>query len=163
MTLEEETRVLGEELERLDERLDELTERLDNADADTASAQVIRSAANDIDTQGGAVAYLVEEYGADATITVRGLAAGEYARVEDRTAAMRAEADGVGSLPGSSRNVFVAAGLVDAPFYEGDPDDLDAKLAEVTSQPVGVVTYLEALINDLTTVSEGNWTRLAER
>lgn len=165
-SLGEETLRLGDELDRLDEQLDEYAEKLADVESGTASARMLQQAANELDTQGGAVAALVEEYGPDATVTVRGLDAGGFARAEDRLAAMEAQADAPGGLPGSDRNVFAAVGLVDAPFYNGPSEgqsELDAKIAAVAGQPVGVAKWIHAKVNELTTVSEGNWKPLAER
>lgn len=158
----EETIRLGDALDDLDEQLDQLAAQLSDVEDDTASAAVLQRAANEIDTQGTDLSGLVEEYGADAEIVVRGLDAGEYARVEDRVAAMRAATDEPGGLPGSSRNVWAAAGLVDAPFLD-DEADFDAAIETVASLDPGVAKWLEARVNDLTSVSEGNWTPLRER
>lgn len=158
----EETVTLGAELERLDSAVDDVAASLQDVEGDTASAQALRQYANDLDTQGAALAALVEKYGTDATVTVRGLSAGEYARVEDRTAAMRDQSDQPGGLPGSSRNVFAAAGLVDAPFLETGAD-FDGRVSAVADQSVGVAKWLESKVNDLTSVDEGNWTPLRER
>lgn len=159
----DETLVLGEERDRLDARLDELVSRLQDANPDTASADVLQHEANDLDVQGRGVSHLIDEYGRDATVTVAGLSAGDFARVEDRAATMRSQHPGPGNLPGSSRNVFAAAVLVEAPFYTGDKTDLDAKISAVAAQPIGVVKWLESKGNDLTSVDSGNWTSFAER
>lgn len=158
----EETIRLGDALDELDDRLDDLAASLQDAEDGTASAAVLQRSANEIDTQGADLAGLVEEYGEDAEVTVRGLDAGEYARVEDRAAAMRAQADQPGGMPGSTRNVWAAAGLVDAPFLDEDAD-FDQKIQAVASLDPGVAKWLEARVNDLTSVSEGNWTPLRER
>lgn len=158
----EETIRLGDALDELDDQLDQLAASLQTAEDGTASAAVLQRSANEIDTQGADLSGLVDEYGEDAEVTVRGLDAGEYARVEDRVAAMRAGTDEPGGLPGSSRNVWAAAGLVDAPFLDDDAG-FDAKIQTVAAQDPGVAKWLEARVNDLTSVSEGNWTPLRER
>lgn len=170
MTLPEETRRLGDERDRLDEALDTLAEQLADADAGTGSTQALRQQANELESQLSGVAYLCDEYEPDATVTVRGLAAGPYGQMEDRIAAMRESAQG-SQTPGAARNVFAAATLVKAPFLDAedvadattDDDALNVKLDAVASQPVGVAKWLEAIGNDLTTVTEGNWKPLSER
>jgi hypothetical protein len=172
VTLGEKTYRLGDELDRLDEELDELQERLRDAEPGTASADVIRERANQLDMQGSGVAYLVAEYGADATVTMRGLPAGVHAAVEDIAADLRAERSGAGGAPGSATLVFAAAGVVDAPFLPDpedgeEPDGVEAEirhaLAVVSQQPTGVAKWLEARANELTAVDEGNWRSFSER
>lgn len=162
----ETTVTLGDERDRLDARLDDLAESLASADTDTQGAQWLRQQANEIDQQGNGVAYLIDEYGADAEVTVRGLDAGGFAQVEDRIADINAGADGPGNNPGSARNVWAATGLVDAPFFDEKPDSGNSayrqKLDAVAAQPVGVAKWLEALVNEETSV-EGNWKPLSER
>jgi hypothetical protein len=157
VTLQAETLRLGDERDRLDSRLDELADQIVNADEPAALRQV----ASQVETRLSGLAYLVDEYGADATVTVRGLTAGEYARVEDRLAAMRAEAS-ADSVPGAQTNLFAAAGLVDAPFAD-DCDDLDAALAVVADQPVGVAKWLYAQVDDRTGVEGNGYEPLSER
>lgn len=160
--MDDETVVLGEELERLDAEADEVASKYADVDDASESAAAINQHANELDQVGRAVGALVEEHGADATVTVRGLNAGEYARVEDRAAAMRQEAGGSTPIPGSYRNVFAAMGIVDAPFIDADAD-WDDRIRAVASQPPGVAIWLQNKVDDLTTVSAGNWTPLAER
>lgn len=152
---------VDEEFNRLDTRLDELADKILNADDATAYEQL----AAGVETQLSGVAYLRDEYGLDATVEIEGHTAGDMARVEDQIAE-RQERLGQQSLPGTRQNLFVASGLVDAPFLDDDAG-FDEKLATVADQPVGVVRWLRARINDLTTVAEGNWkgldARLADR
>jgi len=136
--------------DRLDDRLDELVWSL--VDADNPAA--LRPVASGVETQLGAVGWLIDRHGDDATVTVRGLNAGEHAYVENQLAAMREEADG-DTVPGAKTNVYAAAGLVDAPFLDAHDPDLDPALATITDLPVGVAKWLEAEVNDRTTV-EGN-------
>lgn len=164
MTLAEETYVLGEERERLDERLDELAAKLVDADEGSTAAQAILDAANTVDTRGEGVAWLIEQHGPDAEVTVAALTAGDYARVQDRLAGMAAQAGQSADLPGSRTNIYAAAGLVDAPFLDGD-EDFDARIEAVADQPVGVAQWLEGRVNHVTTrgSSEGNWDSLEDR
>lgn len=163
----EETRRLGDERDRLDAELDDLADRLVDAEQGTQSAQMLQRTANDVETRLAGVAHLIERHGADATVTVRGLDAGAYARVQDRAEALRSQRDQPGDVPGARANIFAAMGLVEAPFLDAEDlaemDPLDATLSAVSNQPLGVAKYLESVANDLTTVSEGNFKSLRER
>lgn len=168
MPLTQETYTLGDERDRIDDDLDALADKLVAADDDTASAQHLKQQASSLETQLGGLSYLISEHGADATVTVGGLDAGEYAQVQDRAATFRAQTDSEGGVPGARRNVFAAMGVVDAPFLDRETiadaeDPLGATLDAVASQPVGVAEWLESRANELTTVSEGDFRSFSER
>jgi len=158
MTLGRETLTLSEERQRLDTRLEDLADKIVQAD-DPAT---LRSVGAQIETRLSGVVYLADKHGADTTVTVRGLTAGDYAEVEDRLAQMRAEA-GQEELPGASTNLFAAGGLVDAPFIGEDNPPLEDRLAAVADQPVGVAKWLESRVNDCTTVEGNGFRRLDKR
>lgn len=159
---------LGEARDRLAEQCDEVEALAEEAD-DTASAESVQWSLNELNQQGAAVADLLAEHGADATVTVHGLTAGEFGRVEDRVQAMRDQRDGQASLPGYHRVVYAAAGLDAAPFF--DPDDvanppweqrsarerLDAKVAAVADLPPALAKWLYARVDEATTPDTGNW------
>jgi hypothetical protein len=151
------TLTIGDEFRRLDNRLDDLTDKIATADETAAVEQIAAS----VETQLSGVAHLREEYGPDATVEIESHTAGDIARIEDEIA-KRQEQRGQSTLPGTRMNLFVAAGLVDAPFLDADADH-DETLVTVADQPVGVVRWLRARINEETTVSEGNWKSLDER
>lgn len=164
---------LGDAYDDLDERLDDLAAQLQDVDGGTQSGQALHSLANETQQQLSGVAHLVNEYGADATVTVQGLGAGPYARMDDRVADHRADRDGSGDAPGGRRNIFAASGLLDAPFADipdnDDPDvtakqRFDAALEALSddSLPVGVVKWIEALVSEESSV-EGNFKPLRER
>ncbi|MFB6237517.1 MAG: hypothetical protein ABEH81_04015 [Halopenitus sp.] len=159
---DQETNRLVDERDRLDQKLDELADLIHDAEQEEEDAPTegIRREANEVAARGRGVAHLIEEYGSDAEISVKGLNSGEYARVDDKVAEIRQNKSG--PVPGAYRNVFAAAGLVDAPFLDEDAD-FDDRQAAISDQPVEVTKYLEARVNDLTTVSQGNWTPLRER
>lgn len=168
MTLTEKTYTLAAERNRIDGELDRLADALVDAEDDTVSAQHLRQRASSLETQLGGLQWLITEYGEDATITVGGLDAGEYAQVQDRAESYRAQQDGDSGVPGARRNVFAAMGVVDAPFLDreaiADADDpLGETLDAVTSLPVGVADWLESRANELTTVSEGDFRSFSER
>jgi len=163
MTLEESTISLGDERNRLNDRLDELADGAAEADEDAVATY--RQLAHEVETHLSGVVYLCEKHGADATVTIRGLTAGEFAQVEDRVAAKR-EQSTQQSLPGYRDNVMAASGLVDAPFLpdrDGVDDWYETKLATVADAPVGVAKWLMSRVNEETSVSEGNWKSFNER
>jgi len=158
------TRTLAQERDRLDARLDELADQLADADEDSSVADRMLAEAREVDSAGQAVAALIAEHGEDAAVDVKRITAGDYARVEDRVSQMAAQVQGSGGVPGSSRNVYAAAGLADAPFLNGlSPDDLDGKIQAVANQSPGVAKWLENLINSVGESDTKNWTSLAER
>lgn len=163
----EHTVTLGDERDRLDGELDALVDRLADADAETATAKRLMREARDLDQAGQAVAALADEHDPDATVTVRELDGEAWGRVEDRVATMASAQPGSGGVPGSSRNVYAAAGLVDAPFLngvgQGDPlGDTTEAVASLTPAP-GAQKWLESLVDDVGSVDEGNWQPLAQR
>lgn len=162
----EKTVTLGDERDRIDAELDELVDQLADADAETQGAQRLISEARDLDQSGAAVAALADEYGDEATVTVRELDGEAWARMEDRVDTMRNAKAGPGGVPGSSRNVYAAAGLVDAPFLNGVGSDAlgdkTGAVAELTPAP-GAQKWLESLVDDVGSVDEGNWRPLVAR
>lgn len=180
----EHTVTLDDERKRLDTALDDIVETLAEANSETATARRLMREARDLDQAGRAVDYLIEGddedddseagpgdegfagYDPDATVTVRELDGEAWGRVEDRVATMASAQPGSGGVPGSSRNVYAAAGLVDAPFLNGVGSDVlgdkaDA-VASLTPAP-GAQKWLESLVDDVGSVDEGNWQPLAER
>jgi len=155
---------LGDERDRLDERLDELAERASEADSDHAR-QGIWQIARQVEDRLDGVQYLIDEYSADATVTVQPLTAGETARIEDSMADLQRRSDhSAGGLPGTRRNHDAAAALVDAPFLDDvDADDLDDCLPVVADLPTQAVKWLRARADDLSGIDEGNSKSFDER
>jgi len=158
---------LGDELQRLADQYDDLEARQEDADG-SVSADAVRWSLNELDQQGAAVADLVNEYGADATVTVSGLTAGEFGRVEDRVETARARRDRQ-TMQGYHRVVYAAAGIVEAPFFDPDgvtdpswdertaAERLDAKVATVADLNIGVAKWLYGRVDEKTTPDTGNW------
>jgi len=159
--IEQQTYRLGDERDRLDERLDELADESADGDADAVSE------GQQVESELRGVAWACEEYGADAEIVLGGLGAGEYAEVQDRIAQARARQTENIDLPGVSRNMWCAAGLVEAPFLSERAPDINTALHAITERdgglPTEFVTWVEARVDDLTTVAEGNVRSFAER
>lgn len=157
---------LGDELERLDAELADVEAAEQAGDL---SGDASRLAYSEYDAAGRALYALAEAHGHDATITVRGLSAGEFARVEDRVAVAREQRNTQAGLQAYHRNVYAAAGLVSAPFFDPDevtdppwdartPDQrLDARVTVVAEQNPSLVKWLFARVDEATTPDEGNW------
>lgn len=165
------TLTLGEERDRLATEYGETESDLEDMEAGSARAASKRQYLADLEQMGSEVAWLIDEYGEDATVTVRGLHAGEYAETENRTADANAKSTGSGGVPGTGKVIFAASGLVDAPWlgdghpYIGDTLDagsLDDRLtafvgtAEDHGLPIGVRKWVEDLVSERTQAS-GNW------
>lgn len=152
---------LGDERDRLDDRLDELADRAVQADDETA-VQMVQSIAGEVEVRLQGVEHLIETHGANATVEVQGLTAGQTARIEDSLADLQTQTDYGGGLPGSRRNHEAAAALVDAPFLD-DPTEFDDYLAAVSDQPTHVAKWLRARAQDLSGIDEGNSKSFDER
>lgn len=166
LTLTAELDRLASAFERTEAEIGDLQTRLKDDDADRQNLIAERSRKQtylgELEQMGQAVGQLIDDHGEDATVTVRGLDAGEYAKVKNRTSEAANRTD-YQAAPGSGELVFVAAGLVDAPTYDGPPDDLDAKLEWVARQPIGKRKWLQDAIDERTVVGEKNWRELAGR
>jgi hypothetical protein len=174
MTGSETTLVLGDEIDRLADQYDRVEAMGEDAD-DSTSGQAVRWSLNELDQQGNALAALADEHGRDAVVTVRGLTAGEFGRVEDRVDAARARRDDGASMQGYHRVVYAAAGLVEAPFFK--PDDvanppwdertarqqLDAKIETVAGLNIGLAKWLYSRVDEETTPDAGNWKPSSEQ
>jgi hypothetical protein len=147
------TVTLGDERDRLSAELDDLADDLAAADDPPAK---LWSEAQDLDQAGEAVAALAARHGDEATVTVRGLTAGEIARVEDHL-------DDSDGGAGASRIAYAAAGLEDAPFLDDDAVSLQARMEAIADEAVGVRVWIEELVDDVGSPDEGNWQPLAER
>jgi hypothetical protein len=156
------TLTLAAERDRLDSHLDEYAREASDADDSSAVDQLAAACQQRL----LGVDHLIQTHGAQATVTIRGLSAGDYARVEDRVAAKR-ERENQQSLPGYRRNVYVATGLVEAPFLDIDADapasEFEQTVRAVATQPVGVVKWLESRIDDETSVASDDFQSYAAR
>jgi len=158
----ERTVTVADAIADVDQQLDDLADRMIAADGGTAAAQTLSQLVSDAEKSLRGLVWLREEYGADAEITVRGLSAGDQARVEDRASDIRAERSGAGNAPGSRRQVTVATGLVEAPFLDGDAG-YEETLRAVGNVPDGVVVWLQSEIDDATSLEGNDYRRFGER
>lgn len=188
--IDKKTLVLGKERERLAKQHDTVVDALDDAD-DSASASAVRYSENQIAQMGAAVAYLIEGddspesdfegYGSDASVTIKGLSSGEYALVGDRVDSRQQQRDDISSTNHLHRNLYAAAGLVEAPFFDKSEaadavtddnrgwgeltlsEQLDARVAIVEDLPVGVTKWIHSRVDELTSVGVGNWKQSSEQ
>jgi hypothetical protein len=158
----ERTVTVSAAIDDVDQQLDDLADRMVEADGGTAAAQTITQLVSDAEKSLQGLVWLRGEYAADAEITVRGLSAGDQARVEDRASDIRAERSGAGNAPGSRRQVTVATGLVDAPFLDAGAGYKET-LRTVADLPDGVVVWLQSEIDDATSLEGNEYRRFGER
>jgi len=151
---DEHTITLGDALERLNSELDQLAEQAANNTLDDGAQPAA------VEAQRNGVQYLVDEYGADAEVTIRAVRTGLFGEVEDRVNDARAQRLKQGSdrqsTDGITRVFYVAQGCVGAPFYDEFARDLDDRVTAVRSLPIEAAKWLEAEIDDVTTVDPGN-------
>lgn len=164
MPLKTETIDLLEEHARLDTRLDDLADDVASGDADEDAIEEARR----IETQIAGVQWGLdnEEWPDAPSVTIGALTTGEMAEVRDRTAAARDEAKqfgGHGQVEGAASTYFVAAGVQDGPFVNGEAS-VEALTPVIANELHPQFTqWLEARIDDLTSVDAGNVTPFAER
>lgn len=143
---------LGDALDDLNNRLDELAERTVDETRDTADDQredieaTMQHAGGTVERYRDGVSWAVDEYGADATVTIGGLTTGEYGRVEDRAADASREKGG-GSTEGIVRVFQIAAGLEDAPFVDAGAG-FEERAAAVRELPPQLAEWLQSKVNE---------------
>jgi len=143
------TYAVGDERDRVDVRLDELADQVARAGAGSGAYDDAVEEASTLEEHLVALEWLVDEYGADAEVTIGGLTTGEYAEATDRVVdAQSTQVGGPDSSTGVGRVFFVASGLVDAPFL--DATDIESKADVVSGLPPQVTTWLEAEIDEAT-------------
>jgi len=161
--LETHTIRLGDARDRLDARLDDLAAQVEDPDA---PPREVLEEAQAIESQRlPGVMWGIEEYGADAEVTIGELSHGEMAEVTDRVSGAQAEQiGGADGVSGAATTFFVAAGLVDAPFIRDRCPDIETAAPTVADDlHPQFVAWLESEIDDVTSVDPGNVTPFAER
>jgi len=166
-----ETYTVGEIREDLEASMDEVAAAADEAaaDGDVDEEGALESWGETLFQRAAAFDDLATEYGADATIRVRELSPG--ARVEFGellAAAERQWEEQHGVEPGGSdlRTVYwVAAGVVEAPWLQGDDGLQDRAVALRSDGPPAwpAIQQLRALVTDLNALDSGNVRTFSER
>lgn len=152
----------------LDAQLDEIAEevaRIDpgERDSDNDEFVALRQRATELEKQLGGIEWLIDEYGADATVTVTGLTARETAVVGDRIRDLESETlTPTKSVESMSQVIWVAEGLEAAPFLE-DGGDFEAAFAAVGGLPRQVLDWLDDQISELSTVGDREGNSFAQR
>lgn len=167
---------LQEEAQRLEQRLDKAVEEAltiedDIAEEDLADHQAYADALLEGDTAERhlwGVLNLVENYDCE-RVTIGAQRTGELAQIQDLTLDIRDERKGrtgKSNVAGASRAVFVAAGIVDAPFVDGDAG-IEQRARAINRVEPETTAWLEEQIEDLSTpdvsVKNGFRERLAQR
>jgi len=154
---------LDDARDRLDARLDELAAQV--ADPDDPPREVVEEAQAIESQRLPGVLWGIDQYRADAEVTIGELSHGEMAEVTDRVSDAQAEQiGGADGVSGAATTFFVAAGLVDAPFLD-DPYPSIKTAAPVVANDLHpqFVAWLESEIDSVTSVDPGNVTPFAER
>lgn len=173
MPLNTETIVLTEEHSRLDDRLDALADTVADADDGTDVSDAVEEAQRIENRHLPGVQWGIDEFGTDTTVTIGALTTGERHSVSETVSRINKEKQQFGGAAfedkGSPTSVFVAAGIVDAPFVETDENgekqnDILSLLATVDDELQPQFTgWLEHRINELSSHTPGNSTPFAER
>jgi len=130
--------------------LGEAADHLEEAE-DPADAGLPEDPRSDLDTLASGARWLVDEFGEEAEITIKGIDSGTRARIEDHITT-----GVVGDVGGGLLNNYVlAASIVGAPWLE-DGDDLDDKVEAVGHLPNQVTDWLASELDDLTRLDAGN-------
>lgn len=168
MPLDTTTIALADELDRYDDRLNTLADRVADSDDTDALEEAQRIESQFIP----GLQWALSEWD-DPSVTLGTLNTGEMGQIRDLTNDLAEEkrrfgGDG-GAVDGAATPVFIAAGVIDAPFVptdeHGQPqNDLETLYPVVASELLPQFSaWLEHRINDLTRVDEGNVRPFAER
>lgn len=160
------TTVTVEELiDELDERLDEIADKAATAD-DPEQQQAIDQQGMSVEQQLTAFEALAEKSGERAELTIAELTADERMRFGDLLEAAREQAaQRQGYEAGSSmREVYwVGAGVVDAPWLDGDESMQERITTTRTSADWDVIQYLRSKVTEANTKGNPQRKSYAER
>ena len=161
MPLDTETFTLEEAYTDLEDEREELADEVaqippDERTEDNEEYLELAERAGEIERYLGGLEWLREEYGGDATFELSGLATAETLEIGDRVADLRSETITPTQSTDNMATIFwVAKGIERAPF--ADPgDEYEDRCAVVRELPRQVTDWLEARINDLSTVGNRN-------
>ncbi|MDR9431727.1 MAG: hypothetical protein RI568_13650 [Natronomonas sp.] len=159
------TDTLGEIVDELDEQLDAIAEQASQAD-DSERQQALDQQGLSLEQQLVAFEELAEEHGEQATVTVAEFTVDERMRFGDLLEAAREQAqERQGYAVGSNmREVYwVGAGVVGAPWLEGD-EDMQARIT-TTRRSVDwpVIQHLRGKVTEANTKGNPERQSYAER
>lgn len=138
---------LEAEHERLVDAYHEARETATSDDESDARREYAQQSATRAKRYVAAVEWLLDEYGADAEVVVGGLTMGEDAQVTDEVDAAASAKTTPDAVRGIARNYTVAAGVPEAPFYDG-AESLGDRVDAVADLPRHVGKYLHDRIAD---------------
>lgn len=141
---------LEAEHDRLAEQYHDADARATDEGRDDAARERARQQATAAKRHAAAAEWLQEH--CDGPIVLGGLTMGEDAEVMDRVDAVSRAKTDPEAVRGVTRNYTVAAGVVDAPFYESDDPDLGTRAEAIADLPRHVGKYLYDRIADKETV-----------
>lgn len=153
MPLDEREVDLQEELERLKEERQEIAEQVADLDPENPAYNSLATDGQSLDTHIRGVRWALDEWETD-TVTLSGLTGGEFGKIEDELADAAASRERRGGQPGARRVYMVAYGTKRAPFLPDNPSD-DERIAAASDLPMSFLKWVEAKVNDLSTVGNG--------
>lgn len=167
MPLQSETIRFDEELDRLNSEREQLAEQLAGLESGNPAAKQLARDGQQLDTFRDGVRWALDHATSDDSVsvwsddvdsvTLSGLTGGEFGRVEDRLL----DAGGSGPQPGATRVHQVAAGTVEAPYYN-ESADRSQNVAAASQLPISFLKWAEHRIDDLTSVDSGNGKSFAD-
>jgi len=154
---------LDEEADQLADRLDDLAARQVDGDVDADQAQQV---AGGLEQQMYALEAALEEYGADATWSIRAFTPGEKAELTGLIRRAKEQATRAGQdadVEAMLDNYWAGAGLVDAPFLEDDAS-LQERIAAVRDTPSPYLAeFLSNRVTEENTLGNGQRRSYSER
>ncbi|WP_254766503.1 hypothetical protein [Salinilacihabitans rarus] len=163
MPLTTETTTIDEAIEALEEQREALADQLAQIPPaertpDNDEVVQIQAEASEVERHLGGLEWACEQYGGDAVFELAGLTTSEIAHVNDRTNDFRQTTiTPTQSVEGAASVFWIAEGVREAPFFDGvdEADDpFERKVAAIRGLPKQLTDWLEAEINDLSTVGE---------
>lgn len=143
---------LFREREDLAERAANLAVAESDEEARTQAVQ-IRDEAETVESHAHGLQWAVEQWGEDATVTVRALTAGDSARVDQHL-----DQHWMGDASESIRShARIAVAIESAPFVDPGSDLTDTHTAIADLDHDGFVDWLAAEVEDFSTPGLGNW------
>lgn len=162
MPLRTRTVNLAEELEALEAEREQLLGEVAEMDDGNPEAASKIERGRDLDAHLDGLEWAIDAHEDDAvpewdqdveTITLGGLTGGEYGKLEqDLTEAAQQSDQGVA---GAERVYQVRAGTVDAPYLDPGAEDV-TQIAAVASLPVGFLKWAQSVVDDLSSVGNGD-------
>jgi len=154
---------LEDEADKLADRLDDLAARQLDGEVDAGQAQEV---AGGVEQQMYALEAAVDEYGADATWSIRSFTPGEKAELTGLIRRAKEQADRAGQnadVEAMLDNYWAGAGLVDAPFLD-EGASLQQRIAAVRDTPSPYLAeFIANRVTEENTLGNGQRKSYSER